>query len=137
MKSTPTFMAVQPATIPPQSSWILCHWVSEIECELPTQWIWCYMCFRFDTIRKLSASKSECGSFWTRHHSNHAITIVCIKRRKYIHIESRVWGRWLFKASDRRRKSEMEQRRHKGNRFIVLSERHRRSCQNIAFKIEC
>lgn len=83
--------------------------------------IWCYMFFRFDAIRKLSAAESERNVIWVGHLENHSIAIISIKRGEHIHIESRVrrWG--LFKAGNGRRKPTMEQRRYERNRFVILS----------------
>lgn len=84
------------------------------------QWIWCYMCFRFDAIRKLSAAKGERHGFWAWYYTHNAITVVGIEWRKHIHIESGV-GRWrLFKTSDGRRKQAVEQRRNARDRLTVL-----------------
>lgn len=76
--------------------------------------------FRFNAIRQLSATKSEWNGLWAGHHQNDAVTIVRIKRREHIHIESRIRRRGLSKAGDRRGEQEVEQWRHSWNWLVIL-----------------
>lgn len=83
--------------------------------------IWCYMCFRFNTIRQLSATESKRNDIWIGRDTNYSIAVFSIKWRQHVHIESRVRQWRLFKASNRRGESTMEQRRYEGNGPVVLN----------------
>lgn len=84
--------------------------------------IWCYMRFRFNAIRKLSAAESERNGIWVGYHEDNSITIISVKWREHVYIESWV-RRWrLLEACHRWRESEMEQRRYERNRFVVLND---------------
>lgn len=105
-----------------RSFWPLCHWVSDLWLAMSNkQWNWCYMSFRFNAIRQLSAAEGKRNDFWARHHQDNSIAIVCIERWKHLHIKSRIRWRRLFETRHWRGESTVEQRGNARNWFVVLS----------------
>lgn len=115
-KWTPTSTPIHPRSCLTQ-----CHWVSDSSFPFSTSMIWCYMCFRFNAIRKLPAAESERDSVWVGHHQDHAIAFIRVKWREHFHIKPRIRWRRLFEASNRRRESTMEQWRHQRNWPLILN----------------